>query len=238
MASPTIKPTLAEAFPLGPILAEGSPELKKRVYFRIFYYIVGRLDTIHDFSSERSTETEDTCLSLGIKPKDRMLFILKGILRRSDPLLKMADIYAELNTRPGKTFEHKMYSTFTDPLIIDRILDKLDDQLFTNLGAGYSKAEFIATIMNYLYNEVYQLTSGTALQQDIIQDGETYFRTSKETLSSSIFEINISAVVYTPEWQSNLIQFIKATYPQCLVDPADTASPVKIVEDASAFPKS
>ena len=135
MASPTIKPTLAEAFPLGPILAEGSPELKKRVYFRIFYYIVGRLDTIHDFSSERSTETEDTCLSLGIRPKDRMLFILKGILRRSDPLLKMADIYTELNTRPGKTFEHKMYSVFTDPLIIHRILNNVDDELFSNLSS-------------------------------------------------------------------------------------------------------
>ena len=238
MATPTIKSTLAEAFPERPDLVEDSPELKKRVYFRIFYYILGRLDTIHDFSSERTTETNDTCLSLGIKPKDRMLFILKGILRRSDPLLKMADIYAELNTRPGKTFEHKMFSTFTDLLIIDRILDKVDDILFSNLGAGYTKLDFISTIKEYLYNEVYQLTPGTTLQQEIIQNGDIYFKSSRQTLSSSIFEINIPAIVYTPEWQANLIGFIKATYPQCLVNRGDTASPLKIVEDASAFPKS
>lgn len=127
---------------------------------------------------------------------------------------------------------------YLHPLIIDRILNNVDDELFSNLGAGYSKPEFISIIKNYLYNEVYQLTPDTVLQQEIIQDGETYFKSSKDRLSSAIFEINIPAVVYTPEWQNNLIGFIKAAYPQCLVDPGNLAMPLKIVEYASAFPKS
>ncbi|NCW13604.1 MAG: hypothetical protein EBV82_10715, partial [Chitinophagia bacterium] len=95
-----------------------------------------------------------------------------------------------------------------------------------------------ASLNLYLYNEVYQLTPGTVLQQDIIQDGETYFQSSKGRLSSAIFEINIPAIVYTEDWQNRLIDFIKDAYSQCLVEPGNLATPLKIVEDASAFPKS
>ena len=219
MAAALIDPALISLIDTLPSPSDAaSLEFKKRLF-----YILGYCDTYHDFAKERTlkerAEGEGRSVNKNDIP-DRPGFVVSLINKMDTSFVNFNDILRVINTSKIGSFENRVSATFTN--VINPPLLSLfpEDQH--------------ASVNTYL-REVYSLAEGQPIQYQKMNEGS--FSGGVPTADSSLMELYMPAVVYTDATKAHIIQFLKATYPDCVEAGGAGGGQLRIIEDTSSFPR-
>jgi len=187
------------------------------------FYILGYCDTYHDFAKERTlkerAEGEGRSVNKNDIP-DRSGFVVNLINKMDKSFIDFNDILRIINTSKIGSFENRVSATFTNvinPALLSLFPEDQHDSVNTYL------------------REVYSLTQGQVIQYQKMNEGS--FSGGVPTADSSLMELYMPAVVYTDATKANMIQFLKATYPDCLEAGGAAGGQLRIIEDTSSFPR-
>jgi len=192
------------------------------------FYILGYCDTYHDFAKERTlkerAEGEGRSVNKNDIP-DRSGFVVNLINKMDKSFIDFNDILRIINTSKIGSFENRVSATFTNvinPALLSLFPEDQHDSVNTYL------------------REVYSLTQGQVIQYQKMNEGS--FSGGVPTADSSLMELYMPAVVYTDATKANMIQFLKATYPDCVEaggagGAAGAGGQLRIIEDTSSFPR-
>ena len=177
------------------------------------FYMIAYCDTYHDFAKERKLEGEGRSVSKA-DIRDRVQFTL-DLIKGMDDSLPFNMYFNVINSLRTGTFENNVYSAFTR-VLNNPLLAKIDNNAIRSNIQGYLRDVF-SLLVNQELNQ--QSMNEKAFQM-------------VPTINSPIIELYMPAVVYSDTIQDNLINFLKAAYPDCV-----DSGIIKFVEDTASFPR-